>query len=81
MYVVTVELRDSVSPQAANAVAVGKTRAREQSLHCGSYSGEPSSQSGRSVLCLQIHGDAAFTGQVREKSLIQHIFVCMHVCT
>ena len=66
-------LRDSVLTQAANAVAVGKTRAREQSLHSGSYSGELSSQSGQNVLCLQIHGDAAFTGQVREKLLIEHV--------
>ncbi|KAI0220198.1 putative 2-oxoglutarate dehydrogenase E1 component DHKTD1, mitochondrial [Lamellibrachia satsuma] len=59
------QLMCSVSTQAANAVALGKTRAREQSLCSGSYCSESKepSQPGEKVLCLQIHGDAAFTGQ------------------
>ena len=52
--------------QAANSIALGKTRAREQSLCSGSYCSEcvEPSYPGEKVLCLQIHGDAAFTGQV-----------------
>ncbi|KAK2191948.1 hypothetical protein NP493_42g09044 [Ridgeia piscesae] len=51
--------------EAANSIALGKTRAREQSLCSGSYCSEcvEPSYPGEKVLCLQIHGDAAFTGQ------------------
>ena len=48
-----------------NPVAAGKTRARQQSLGIGVYA--PPGVEGRAgdgVLCLQIHGDGAFTGQV-----------------
>ncbi|CAD5119147.1 DgyrCDS7785 [Dimorphilus gyrociliatus] len=49
--------------EAVNPVAMGKTRAKEQSNAVGDYSNDPSSRLGDSALCLQIHGDAAFVGQ------------------
>ena len=53
--------------QAVNPVAVGKARARQQSRRIGDYTSdemEGSSKLGDKVLCVQIHGDAAFAGQV-----------------
>nr|XP_021386731.2 probable 2-oxoglutarate dehydrogenase E1 component DHKTD1, mitochondrial [Lonchura striata domestica] len=49
--------------EAINPVAVGKTRARQQTLLDGDYSPESSAQPGDKVICLQVHGDAAFSGQ------------------
>ncbi|KAM8974327.1 2-oxoadipate dehydrogenase complex component E1 [Pelodytes ibericus] len=49
--------------EAINPVAVGKTRARQQSLGEGDYSADSSAQPGDKVLCLQVHGDASFSGQ------------------
>jgi len=50
--------------EANNPVAVGKTRARQQSLLEGDYaSGSEAGRAGDRVLCLQIHGDASFIGQ------------------
>uniref|UniRef100_A0A8C4K1A3 2-oxoadipate dehydrogenase complex component E1 n=1 Tax=Dromaius novaehollandiae TaxID=8790 RepID=A0A8C4K1A3_DRONO len=49
--------------EAINPVAVGKTRGRQQTLLDGDYSPESSAQPGDSVICLQVHGDAAFSGQ------------------
>uniref|UniRef100_A0A8B9QST9 2-oxoadipate dehydrogenase complex component E1 n=1 Tax=Anas platyrhynchos TaxID=8839 RepID=A0A8B9QST9_ANAPL len=49
--------------EAINPVAVGKTRGRQQSLLDGDYSPESSAQPGDKVICLQVHGDAAFSGQ------------------
>uniref|UniRef100_A0ABM5GGT1 2-oxoadipate dehydrogenase complex component E1 n=2 Tax=Pogona vitticeps TaxID=103695 RepID=A0ABM5GGT1_9SAUR len=49
--------------EAINPVAVGKTRGRQQSLHDGDYSLESSAQPGERVICLQVHGDASFSGQ------------------
>ncbi|KAG8440021.1 hypothetical protein GDO86_005987 [Hymenochirus boettgeri] len=49
--------------EAINPVAVGKTRARQQSLCDGDYSTDCSAQPGDRVLCLQVHGDASFSGQ------------------
>uniref|UniRef100_A0A8C5PJY7 2-oxoadipate dehydrogenase complex component E1 n=1 Tax=Leptobrachium leishanense TaxID=445787 RepID=A0A8C5PJY7_9ANUR len=49
--------------EAINPVAVGKTRARQQSLSEGDYSTESSAQPGDKVVCLQVHGDASFSGQ------------------
>ncbi|XP_056429296.1 2-oxoadipate dehydrogenase complex component E1 [Hyla sarda] len=49
--------------EAINPVAVGKTRARQQSLSDGDYSSDNSAQPGDKVICLQVHGDASFSGQ------------------
>ncbi|OXB57899.1 hypothetical protein ASZ78_006244 [Callipepla squamata] len=49
--------------EAINPVAVGKTRGRQQSLLDGDYSPESSAQPGDRVICLQVHGDGAFSGQ------------------
>ncbi|NP_001084395.1 probable 2-oxoglutarate dehydrogenase E1 component DHKTD1, mitochondrial [Xenopus laevis] len=49
--------------EAINPVAVGKTRARQQSLSDGDYSTESSAQPGDKVVCLQVHGDASISGQ------------------
>ncbi|XP_060634255.2 2-oxoadipate dehydrogenase complex component E1 [Anolis sagrei] len=49
--------------EAINPVAVGKTRGRQQSLLDGDYSPESSAQPGDKVICLQVHGDASFSGQ------------------
>ncbi|XP_068132227.1 2-oxoadipate dehydrogenase complex component E1 isoform X2 [Hyperolius riggenbachi] len=49
--------------EAINPVAVGKTRARQQSLSDGDYSADSFAQPGDKVVCLQVHGDASFSGQ------------------
>nr|XP_056703211.1 2-oxoadipate dehydrogenase complex component E1 [Euleptes europaea] len=49
--------------EAINPVAVGKTRGRQQSLLDGDYSLDGSAQPGDKVICLQVHGDASFSGQ------------------
>ncbi|KAJ7329520.1 hypothetical protein JRQ81_015694 [Phrynocephalus forsythii] len=49
--------------EAINPVAVGKTRGRQQSLRDGDYSLDSSAQPGDQVICLQVHGDASFSGQ------------------
>ncbi|XP_053572446.1 2-oxoadipate dehydrogenase complex component E1 [Bombina bombina] len=49
--------------EAINPVAVGKARAKQQSLCDGDYSAESDAQPGDKVICLQVHGDASFSGQ------------------
>ncbi|XP_065524129.1 2-oxoadipate dehydrogenase complex component E1 isoform X2 [Lathamus discolor] len=49
--------------EAINPVAMGKTRGRQQTLLDGDYSPESSARPGDKVICLQVHGDAAFSGQ------------------
>ncbi|XP_040199327.1 probable 2-oxoglutarate dehydrogenase E1 component DHKTD1, mitochondrial isoform X1 [Rana temporaria] len=49
--------------EAINPVAVGKTRGRQQSLSDGDYSTDSLAQPGDKVICLQVHGDASFSGQ------------------
>jgi len=53
--------------EANNPVAVGKARARQQSLREGDYASDDNnnnnSGAGDNVLCLQVHGDASFIGQ------------------
>nr|CAD7590622.1 unnamed protein product [Timema genevievae] len=49
--------------EAVNPVSMGKTRARQQSLDDGNYSSVNALRWGTKVINLQIHGDAAFTGQ------------------
>lgn len=49
-----------------NAVALGKTRAKQYSLLKNLSSGEYSEEEcalGDKVMCVQLHGDASFTGQ------------------
>ncbi|CAH2040724.1 unnamed protein product, partial [Iphiclides podalirius] len=49
--------------EAANPVSMGKTRSKQLQLKEGDYSPDGSSRMGDKVLNVQIHGDAAFTGQ------------------
>ncbi|XP_075998317.1 2-oxoadipate dehydrogenase complex component E1 [Genypterus blacodes] len=49
--------------EAINPVAQGKARARQQLRQEGDYSPADDAQPGDQVVCLQVHGDAAFTGQ------------------
>jgi probable 2-oxoglutarate dehydrogenase E1 component DHKTD1 len=48
--------------EAVNPVAAGKTRAKQTCFE--ESRGEPELIPGDTALCLQIHGDAAFSGQV-----------------
>ena len=50
--------------EAVNPVAMGKTRAKSWSKRVGDYGdNKDGAQPGDNVLCLQVHGDGAFTGQ------------------
>ncbi|XP_048733031.1 2-oxoadipate dehydrogenase complex component E1-like [Ostrea edulis] len=46
--------------EANNPVAVGKARAKQQTLRCGEYSPETTA---KRVLSVQVHGDASFSAQ------------------
>jgi probable 2-oxoglutarate dehydrogenase E1 component DHKTD1 len=51
--------------KANNPVAVGKTRACQLSLKDGHYGDtENPNRHGDKALCIQVHGDASFAGQV-----------------
>ncbi|XP_072949969.1 probable 2-oxoadipate dehydrogenase complex component E1 homolog [Epargyreus clarus] len=57
--------------EAANPVSMGKTRSKQLQLKEGDYSPDGSSRMGDKVINLQIHGDAAFTGQgVNQETLM-----------
>lgn len=43
---------------------MGKTRGRQHSLLDGDYSSDPLARIGDKVMCVQVHGDASFAGQV-----------------
>ncbi|KAK3755337.1 hypothetical protein RRG08_026067 [Elysia crispata] len=49
--------------EANNPVAAGKARSKLQTLRSGHYSTNIDAKPGDKVLCLQVHGDASFTGQ------------------
>lgn len=49
--------------EACNPVALGKTRARQLYLQDGDYRDAPECKLGDKVLCVQLHGDAAFAAQ------------------
>ncbi|KAI1888053.1 hypothetical protein AGOR_G00181090 [Albula goreensis] len=49
--------------EAINPVTQGKTRGRQQVKQEGDYSRESNAQPGDKVICLQVHGDASFSGQ------------------
>ncbi|XP_038217145.1 probable 2-oxoglutarate dehydrogenase E1 component DHKTD1 homolog, mitochondrial [Zerene cesonia] len=49
--------------EAANPVSMGKARSKQLKLREGDYSSDNSSRLGDKVMNVQIHGDAAFTGQ------------------
>ncbi|XP_048013795.1 probable 2-oxoglutarate dehydrogenase E1 component DHKTD1, mitochondrial [Megalobrama amblycephala] len=49
--------------EAINPVTQGKTRGRQQVKQDGDYSTDSHSQPGDKVICLQVHGDASFSGQ------------------
>ena len=51
--------------QACTSVVTGKVRGRQQTLKDGDYGTEDSGRVGDKVLCVQVHGDASFTAQVR----------------
>ncbi|XP_038073226.1 probable 2-oxoglutarate dehydrogenase E1 component DHKTD1, mitochondrial [Patiria miniata] len=44
-------------------VCMGKSRSRQQSLHEGDYSQDEGSSVGDRVLCVHVHGDAAYAAQ------------------
>ncbi|KAL8589860.1 hypothetical protein ACOMHN_020863 [Nucella lapillus] len=44
-------------------VSLGKARAKQQRSQAASYSSSPDARPSDNVLCLQVHGDASFTGQ------------------
>ncbi|CAH2085300.1 unnamed protein product [Euphydryas editha] len=57
--------------EAANPVSMGKTRSKQLQLREGDYSPDGTSRFGDKVLNVQIHGDAAFTGQgVNQETLM-----------
>lgn len=49
--------------EAINPVTQGKTRGRQQVKQEGDYCTDPHAQPGDKVICLQVHGDASFSGQ------------------
>jgi probable 2-oxoglutarate dehydrogenase E1 component DHKTD1 len=54
-------------------VAVGKARASQLSLKDGHYNDtENPGRHGDKVLCIQVHGDASFSGQVYKILYIIH---------
>ncbi|XP_053605594.1 probable 2-oxoglutarate dehydrogenase E1 component DHKTD1 homolog, mitochondrial [Plodia interpunctella] len=57
--------------EAANPVSMGKTRSKQLQYKEGHYSRDGSSKMGDKFLNVQIHGDAAFTGQgVNQETLM-----------
>ncbi|KAK3525691.1 hypothetical protein QTP70_005847 [Hemibagrus guttatus] len=49
--------------EAINPVTQGKTRSRQQVKQDGDYSNDSNARPGDRVICLQVHGDASFSGQ------------------
>ncbi|XP_031631638.1 probable 2-oxoglutarate dehydrogenase E1 component DHKTD1 homolog, mitochondrial [Contarinia nasturtii] len=49
--------------EAVNPVSMGKTRSKQQTLHDGAFSDDAEKQFGSNVINVQLHGDAAFSGQ------------------
>ncbi|KAL2093545.1 hypothetical protein ACEWY4_010857 [Coilia grayii] len=49
--------------EAINPVTQGKARSRQQIKQDGDYSPDSGAQPGDKVICLQVHGDASFSGQ------------------
>lgn len=49
--------------ESINPVSMGKTRARQEQLKDGAYSSDPNVRWSDKILNVQIHGDAAFSGQ------------------
>ncbi|XP_072528397.1 2-oxoadipate dehydrogenase complex component E1 [Salminus brasiliensis] len=49
--------------EAINPVTQGKTRGRQQVKQDGDYSNDAQALPGDKVICLQVHGDASFSGQ------------------
>nr|XP_023664650.1 probable 2-oxoglutarate dehydrogenase E1 component DHKTD1, mitochondrial [Paramormyrops kingsleyae] len=49
--------------EAINPVTQGKVRGRQQVRQEGDYSSDSNAQPGDRVMCLQVHGDASFSGQ------------------
>ncbi|XP_067943733.1 2-oxoadipate dehydrogenase complex component E1-like [Watersipora subatra] len=49
--------------EAANPVAVGKTRAKQRLANDGDYCSDNDGGLSHKTLCVQVHGDAAFSGQ------------------
>uniref|UniRef100_A0A0B6ZF52 Transketolase-like pyrimidine-binding domain-containing protein n=1 Tax=Arion vulgaris TaxID=1028688 RepID=A0A0B6ZF52_9EUPU len=49
--------------EASSPVTVGKARSKLQTAKRGDYSQNSDARPGDGVLCLQVHGDASFTGQ------------------
>ncbi|XP_058264033.1 2-oxoadipate dehydrogenase complex component E1 [Hemibagrus wyckioides] len=49
--------------EAINPVTQGKARSRQQVKQDGDYSNDSNARPGDRVICLQVHGDASFSGQ------------------
>uniref|UniRef100_A0A034W3N6 Putative 2-oxoglutarate dehydrogenase E1 component DHKTD1-like protein, mitochondrial n=1 Tax=Bactrocera dorsalis TaxID=27457 RepID=A0A034W3N6_BACDO len=56
-------IRNPSHLEAANPVAMGKTRSKQQSIRDGAFSDDHTKPFGTTVLNVLIHGDAAFAGQ------------------
>ncbi|CRK91153.1 CLUMA_CG004838, isoform A [Clunio marinus] len=49
--------------EAVNPVTMGKTRSKQQSLRDGAFNDDNAKEFGSEVINIQLHGDAAFSGQ------------------
>ncbi|XP_037921992.1 probable 2-oxoglutarate dehydrogenase E1 component DHKTD1 homolog, mitochondrial [Hermetia illucens] len=56
-------LRNPSHLEVVNAVSMGKTRSKQQSIRDGAYGDDAAKDFSTTVLNVQVHGDAAFTGQ------------------
>ncbi|XP_037952832.1 probable 2-oxoglutarate dehydrogenase E1 component DHKTD1 homolog, mitochondrial [Teleopsis dalmanni] len=56
-------IRNPSHLEAANPVAMGKTRSKQQTSGDGAFSNEPNKEFANKVLNIILHGDAAFAGQ------------------
>lgn len=66
--------------EAVNPVAMGKARARHMSANSGDYSLQEDKVVGQDVLCVLVHGDAAFAGQgINQESLMMSYLPHYHV--
>lgn len=66
--------------EAVNPVAMGKARARHMSGKTGDYSLNEDQVTGNDVLCVLVHGDAAFAGQgINQEALMMSYLPHYHV--
>jgi len=66
--------------EAVNPVAMGKARARHMSANTGDYCVKADQVTGEDVLCVLVHGDAAFAGQgINQEALVISYLPHYHV--